>query len=482
MRILKLTLGWTLMGSLLATSAMAQSASGPTIGQPQSVRATAFEYDNYLSFAPTDKASKSPSDAAAPAAKAAATVAPTVTAEPAVEESAEEPKNEPNRLIGDTGHHGINVYGYIDAGITGNGNGAASHYNGLVAPNDRDDFQFNQVYLTVEKTLDLEKNCWDIGGRVDLMYGSDYIYMQSRGLETRADGSAKWNSESLQYGAALPQAYGEIGHGQLSAKLGHFYTPLGYEVMQPTGNFFYSHNFAVRYSEPTSHTGGLFTWKNSDDLSLFIGGVNGGDTFAATENSLSVLTGFAYTPKDEKYAFNFGIMTGGKQYNWVTSEYTPRTYISSNFVYNFSDAWQSVSQWDAGWQQNYDGNNNTADFYSFTQYLFYTINPCWKAGLRYDAFVDDQGFCLNGLRNATYADGSWFTGGNPTVVGTGVPTTVQAISAGLNWTPNNNIRVRPELRWDWASGQGANGGIYQVGSTGTSNGQFTGACDVIIQF
>ena len=472
MRILKLTLGWTLMGSLLATSAMAQSASGPTLGQPQSVRATAFEYDNYLSFAPTDKASKSPSDVAAPAAVKAAVVAPTVTAEPAMEAvCCDDLKNEPRRLIGDTGCAGIKVNGYVDMGGTMNANDPGSRYNGTLAPNDRNEFQFNQVYLTFERALNLEENCWDFGGRVDMLYGTDYIYGQSTGLETTELGAQKWNS-SKQYGLAMPQIYGEVGHGQLSLKVGHFYTIIGYESLMSTSNFFYSHNYAVRYAEPTGHTGGLFTWKNSDELSLFFGGVNGQDRFDGQEDSMAVLTGFAYTPTEKKYAVNFGLMTGGKEPTTVDGQYAPRTYFSSVFTYNFTDALQSVSQWDAGWQDDYNRQGDTANFWSYTQYLFYTLNPCWKAGVRYDYFSDDQGTRLGGLRYGGQ------DGGNP-LDAFGYAGQAQAISMGLNWTPNNNIRLRPELRWDWHNGPDR---LFQVGDNGESNGMFTAACDLVIQF
>ena len=100
------------------------------------------------------------------------------------------------------------------------------------------------------------------------MYGTDYIYCESLGFETNPDGSPKWNA-SKQYGLAMPQVYGEMGVGKLSAKLGRFYTPIGYESMMATSNFFYSMNYALRYAEPTTHTGGVFTWKTSDELSLY---------------------------------------------------------------------------------------------------------------------------------------------------------------------------------------------------------------------
>ena len=105
------------------------------------------------------------------------------------EENADEEKaDEPHRVIGKVGCTGINIYGWLDAGITGNADSPASRYNGTLAPNDRNEFQFNQSYLVIEKTLNTDHG-WDIGGRIDLLYGTDYIYCESLGFETNPDGS-----------------------------------------------------------------------------------------------------------------------------------------------------------------------------------------------------------------------------------------------------------------------------------------------------
>ena len=213
-------------------------------------------------------------------------------------------------MIGKIGCTDINVYGWLDAGGTVNADNPASRYNGTLAPNDRNEFQFNQLYMVMEKTLKTDDGCWDIGGRVDLLYGTDYIYCQSLGFETNPDGSPKWNG-GVDYGLAMPQIYAEIGNDKVSMKLGRFYTIIGYESMMATSNFFYSMNYAVRYAEPTTHTGGLVTWKKSDELTLYMGGVNGQDQTDGLTDSLAALTGFAWTPKEKKYALNFGIMTGG---------------------------------------------------------------------------------------------------------------------------------------------------------------------------
>jgi hypothetical protein len=449
MKAMFLATAGAMFGFLTTVGAMAQQASDPATLQTS--------YFETTSFALHDNLGATSGTASDEAAKP--------------EEKADEAKaDEPHRVIGKIGHSEINVYGWLDAGGTGNPANPASHYNGTLAPNDRDEFQFNQAYLVFEKTLDTAKNGWDIGGRVDLLYGTDYIFCESLGFETNPDGSRKWNA-SDQYGLAIPQAYVEAGVGDVSAKIGRFYTIIGYESMMPTGNFFYSMNYAVRYAEPTTHTGALFTWKTSEELSLYLGGVNGQDQTDGTTDSLAALTGFAWTPKDKKYALNFGIMTGGLEPTNDPTVYAPRTYFSTYLTYNFTEKWQSVTQWDAGWQQDYNLTGATADFWSITQYLFYTFNDHWKAGLRYDMFVDGQGTRLGGLRYGGMPDG------NPLALPSGDAGTVQAITAGVNYTYNANLRVRPEVRWDWYQGSGP-----ALFDDMTKNSQFTVAVDAILQF
>ena len=74
-----------------------------------------------------------------------------------------------------------------------------------------------------------------------------------------------------------------------------------------------------------------------------------------------------------------------------------------------------------------------------SNYLFYEINPCWSAGLRYEWFKDRNGTKVTGL------------GGPHGIPLFGVPTEWQELGLGLNYKPNKNVIVRSELRWDEAS-------------------------------
>ena len=59
-----------------------------------------------------------------------------------------------------------------------------------------DEYQFNRLYLTLSRAPDTSCGQWGVGGQVDLLYGTDYVFLQSRGLETHSDFSNKWNSDT----------------------------------------------------------------------------------------------------------------------------------------------------------------------------------------------------------------------------------------------------------------------------------------------
>ena len=186
--------------------------------------------------APAAKAEQ-PSDAAAPAPQPAA-------------ESPAPPKPwtlyEPEALK----KLGIIQYGWVEQGLTFNSLSPTNRWNGPVYTNDRsNEYEMNQLWLGWERPVKTDGCGWDIGGRIDLMYGSDWRYGLCNGLETNLDATNKL------YGFILPQFYLEVGYNDLTVKLGHFAPSIGYEVVAAPGNFFYSHSYALGYSEPVLVTG-----------------------------------------------------------------------------------------------------------------------------------------------------------------------------------------------------------------------------------
>ena len=138
--------------------------------------------------------------------------------------------------------HRGSLYGWVDCGIGGNTNG--SDFNGPVGLQDRNgQAMMDQLYLVGERRLDVNTDDFEWGARIDLLYGTDAWQTNARGLDAylfnQYDnfGQPRWDS-SRYYALAMPQLYAEVGRGDISVLLGHFYTPLGYEVVPAVGNFF----------------------------------------------------------------------------------------------------------------------------------------------------------------------------------------------------------------------------------------------------
>ena len=373
---------------------------------------------------------------------------------------------------------GWNVHGWVNGGIMANFHDPADDFNGPVTFADRDYGQFNQGYAVIEK---LANNCgcgWDFGGRVDVLFGSDYFFTQATGLELHDDGTAHWNQNAAgfgsEYGLALPQFYLQAQYNDWDIKLGHFYTPIGYEVVPAPGNFFYTHAYTMQYGEPFTHTGVLGAYKYSDTTTLNLGIVNGWDHFDREVDTGAAIFGFGWDGGEGlTVAWNMIVSPNEPNVNGGLSNRDMYSFVVGK-TFGCCDEWQYVFQHDYGWQQDgVRGGGATAEWYGINQYLFYTINDCWKAGMRFEWFRDDDGTRVTGLRNQ-----------NNFIFNDGYEGNFFEVSAGLNWTPSANLTVRPELRYDWFDGvKVADGGTGPAGGGpfrgGTGVDQIVAGFDVI---
>lgn len=359
--------------------------------------------------------------------------------------------------------------GHIAAGVTLNADRPASNYNGPVTFNDRNEIQLNQTYLSFGRDVDNGGCGWGVGGRLDLLYGTDYIFTQAIGLETKDDGQNAWNGSKM-YGLAMPQAYVDVAYNDLSLKVGHFYTIMGYEVVDATGNFFYSHAYTMQYGEPFTHTGGLATYDYSDQLILYGGLVNGWDNFDALTDKLAFLGGATWSPRGRDYSLTAMVISGEE--TGVAPPTTVRTGYSIVFDYDITCHLKYVLQHDNFWQEDVFGPGLDAEWYGINQYLLYTVNDRWALGARFEWFRDDDGVRLNGthLRET-------LTGRPAVMTAAAAAGNYYGMTLGANWTPRERLTVRPEVRWDWSDGTAG-----QPYDGGTKDSQFTAALDAILTF
>jgi len=434
------------------------------------------------------------------------------------QEAADEIENAPNRYLEMEflTNQRINTYGWLAAGIGANNWG--NPWNGTITFVDRNwQFMMNQLNLVNERTLDTEDGGWDWGGRVDLMYGTDTTFTTAAGLDAynynvkNAYFVPKWAS-SKYYGLAMPQLYAEIGRGDVSAKFGHFYTPIGYEVVPAIGNFFYTINDTFQYGEPFTHTGMLAQWKADDQMTLFGGVINGWDNWSSGtslaantwypyfNNNAGFLGGVTFKDSEETQALTIfgnsgnmmnGIYSGPLSGSAINAN---RSYISTVYTNELSDKVTYVFQNDNGWQFGLQdgmytptagqGNNGLAQWYGLVNYLFYKFNDKMTGGMRFEYFRDNNGFrVFNPLRNV-----NWAGVGGPAAYSGPYQGNFWEITWGLNYRANKNWVFRPELRYDWFSPDAGcknlpyGGTIGQIGGNGTQYGQLFGGGDFIFQF
>jgi len=131
------------------------------------------------------------------------------------------------RIIGNP--LGIGIHGYLQNSYTSVPFHGADkeNRNFFLYPNRlANSWQGNQYYLILEKTLNTEKK-FDIGFRVDMLYGNDWEFTKAYGL---FDGLFKSGSF---YGYDVPQFYMDIQMPIFGKKssliLGRFYNPGDYE-------------------------------------------------------------------------------------------------------------------------------------------------------------------------------------------------------------------------------------------------------------
>ncbi len=379
----------------------------------------------------------------------------------------------------------VKVGGWLAQGYTWNPDSPRNRFNFPMTFNDRsNDYQLNQFYLWAERAAKTEGCCWDFGWRVDALVGSDYYFTTSTGFETNPDGTQDWNSEdgprfqfgdASLFGIAMPQLYAQvyapIGNGW-DIKLGHFYTPMGYETVTSTGNFFYSHSFTHQYFEPFTHWGVYGTSPVSDSIKIGLGANVGWDTLDDSSDKLSFMGTVAWTSCDKNTTLFYGITVGEEPGIFAENG---RIYQSIYMTHKVCDNLLSVTGTDLLFQNDGSFNNagvvDDAEAYSVYQYLIYDINKCWSAGIRGEIARDDDNLRIIPI------------GAGPAAVGLPGPfatgSTYTSLTAGLNWKPFENVRVRPELRWDWTD---FNLGPLSSFDDASDNNQFTASFDVILTF
>ncbi|MCC7476663.1 MAG: porin [Pirellulales bacterium] len=339
--------------------------------------------------------------------------------------------------------------GWLSIGYYSNNDPLSVRDNDLLSFWDRpNEFNLDQEWFYIEKIADGSGCGWGVGYRLDLMYGVDAQKTQAFGNSGAGGGNGPQGYDNSwdhgAYGWALPQSYVEFANGDLSIKVGHFYTLVGYEVVPKTGNFFYSHSFTQFNSEPFTHTGALAAYKVNDNLTFHLGWTLGWDTgYDQFGSGNAVHSGFIYQVSDDvKYSY---MMTAG-DLGWRGDGYSHSNVVDVTL----NSKWQYVFQSDL-LDTTASENFGEALSYGINNYLFYTINDCWKWGTRAEWWKSDQA--------------------------TGQTTSFYEVATGLNYKASANLLIRPEVKFNWTPSEDA----YTAATGGDFNDTLFGV-DAIYTF
>ena len=408
--------------------------------------------------------------------------------------------------------NGIHLGAQIEGGFTANPATPNDGVNfGRLFDDRSNQAQLNQVLLTVNKPTDPNATGFDWGFKVQGMYGSDARYTHFLGVFDRAPGPGYENQFDVVEADVLlhlpfPTA------GGMDAHVGLFPTPLGYEVIDPTGNPFYSHSYIFNFGLPLKHAGILTTTHITPMVDFYLGvdtGVN--TTFGCCNGddngqiagiigvglnlmggNLTILALSHLGPENASRTLavltnpTTGVPFGGSAANGFMRYYNDivLTWKATDKLTLTTEANLIRDDFDGFFVK---GKPSPANAFGVAQYASYTLSDTVTFNARAEIYRDDTGFFVTAFPNNIGLGNNNFVGGElglpgATALGAGQATTYGEITLGLTFKPSmpapiTGLMIRPELRVDNALGGG-----HPFGTNFNSHTMVTFASDFVLTF
>ena len=367
----------------------------------------------------------------------------------------------------------LKFHAQIEGGITGNPAGPDNGINfGQLFTDKDNEFQLNQILLTAQRDIDPKKD-WDVGMKFQFMYGSDARYTHFMG-ELDHVTSDRDQLDIVENWIDIKTPW--LGKGGMEFKVGQYVTLEGAEVIDPRGNFFYSHSYIFFFGIPFKHTGVLTTTHVSDTLDIYAGADTGVNTTFGSEGD-----------PNGSGAFHggFGLHLLNNNLNILATTHigpeNPNDNKDIRYLNDITAVWKLGDKLTSITDFNYihDDILGGQDGGGIAQYFTYTINDWLAAAIRGEFWRDVQGFYVAAFpQNSGFVN---FEEGNPAIVLGAGPATYTELSLGLNIKPFANASsdwmktalIRPEVRWDHSLETNAFNDFKD-------NNQFTVASDFVI--
>ena len=347
---------------------------------------------------------------------------------------------------------GLDIHGYLQNSYTSIPfhKADSSNRNFFLYPNRLpNSFQGNQYYLVVEKNN--SDKLYDIGFRVDFLYGNDWEFTKSYGLFDNRFKSGSFN------GYDIPQAYldlrFQIFSKKISLLLGRFYNPGDYEGKMAIKRPLFSSSYMIN-STPFSFLGALSTISWYTNFNFLFGVVNGSDRYWNSKYKPGIISGISYSIGNKlliksiqfvgpnQLPYFPGVNEQNLPITVRTSpevQWLPNSGYSRNLRFYSSNvlSWKISNQWKISKELSLNYDENTP----LTRNRYFSQNTHWKsvgAWLYYD-FKGNQEFTII-KRVEMFSD---YQGAVTKLAGRYL-----GLTLGMAWKPSERFWFRPELRYD----------------------------------
>jgi hypothetical protein len=348
----------------------------------------------------------------------------------------------------------------------------------------------DQADITLQKSF-VSGKTFDWGFQFEAGYGTDDAQIHSYGLlDNRAAPSIdnkfnpNPNAGHPQNQFDIVQANGSVllpfGSG-VTVKAGKFVTLLSNEVINPTGNAFYTHSYNFTYGVPATQTGVLTSYTfgkliNGNDWTFTAGPTRGWNESTRDNNGEIDFLGEASGSITDKLSMTFNVSEGPETYQFLL----PDGHEFAGDSRNYQTVVEAIPSLKVGDQLTLTGDflygdlphgsfaseGSSAQWYSAVLYAGYKLNSYLTINGRGEYYRDQGGFTIGNGISANYYAGT--------------------VGVDIHPLPNDNIfqylQLRPEVRYDYSDRTVFNNS-HSSAITGFGDyEQFSVAMDAIMQF
>jgi len=311
----------------------------------------------------------------------------------------------------------IRPYGWVEASVSSSPLTESDSRAGRVFDTEAEGFRLHQACFALERTP-ADGCCFDVGGKVAVMWGTDAALIHARGLFDDQTSEEHFDLVEAHALLRLPLARG------LTLKMGKFTTPMGFEVIEAPNDLLVSRSFLFGYAIPYTHTGVLATVQASPRISLSYGVVLGWDVWDDNNpHALSQLVAFGWKSPSERDGIVVNAIVGAERPG-NTSDL--RYVLDATWTHTWSDRWKIAVNADLGYEEGAAAGED-ASWWGVAAYATHTFSDRLSGTVRAEWIRDVDGTRM------------------------GTPASLAGLTLGLDWTPwchLPNLRLRPEVRWD----------------------------------